>query len=67
MARKDCEGCGDAVRIAGGIANLWQFGGDETGGLVMEFTDGSEHFLCYSCIDGLPEDPVAEDVDALPE
>jgi hypothetical protein len=65
MATEPCEGCGRAVQIAGGIANLWTFGGDAAEGLTLEFTDGSEHFLCYDCIEALPEDPQAADVAAL--
>lgn len=65
MATEPCEGCGRAVRIAGGIANLWSFGGDATEGLTLEFEDGTEHFLCYDCIEALPENPQAADVAAL--
>ena len=68
MAREPCDGCGRDVSIAGGIANLWSFGGDTTDGLTLELSDDSEHFLCYDCIERLPEDrePTAADVDALP-
>jgi hypothetical protein len=55
------------VRIAGGIANLWSFDGDRTEGLTLELEDGSEHFLCYDCIERLPEDPSGRDVAALGE
>lgn len=65
MARQACDGCGASVRIAGGIADIWTFEGDESGGLVLEFADGSEHFLCNECIDQLPDEPVAADVDDL--
>ena len=67
MTTDPCDGCGRPVKIAGGIANLWTFDGDETGGITLEFdADGSEHFLCYDCIEDLPEDPTAADVTALP-
>jgi hypothetical protein len=68
MAREPCDGCGRALKIAGGIANLWSFGGDRTEGLTLELADGSEHFLCYDCIERLPDErePTAEDVAALP-
>jgi hypothetical protein len=35
--------------------------------MTLELVDGSEHFLCYDCIDRLPDDHevVAEDVAAL--
>jgi len=65
MATEPCDGCGRSVSIAGGIANLWSFSGDETGGLMLEFGDGSEHFLCYDCIERLPDEPGRGDVDAL--
>ena len=66
MASDICEGCGEQVTIAGGIANLWTLEADSTGGMTLEFdSDGSEHFLCFDCIDGLPDDPRAEDVAAL--
>lgn len=65
MASEPCDGCGDDVRIAGGIANLWTFESDQTGGLTLEFADGTEAFLCYDCIEDLPDDPTAADLDAL--
>lgn len=65
MASEPCDGCGRTVRIAGGIANLWTFGGDEAGGLALELADGSEHLLCYDCIERLPEEAGAADVAAL--
>ncbi|MFB6205435.1 MAG: hypothetical protein ABEJ05_02765 [Haloglomus sp.] len=67
MAREPCDGCGRSLKIAGGIANLWSFGGDRAEGLTLELRDGSEHFLCYDCIERLPDDsdPTAADVAAL--
>lgn len=65
MTTEPCEGCGRAVQIAGGIANLWSFGGDSTEGLTLEFEDGSTYFLCYDCIEALPENPQEADVTAL--
>lgn len=65
MAKEPCDGCGRRVQIAGGIANLWTFDGDETGGLTLELHDDTEHFLCYDCIECLPDDPTAADVSAL--
>ena len=67
MAQEPCDGCGRTVRIAGGIANLWTFESDRTGGLTLELADGSEHFLCYDCIERLPENPDERDVAALAE
>jgi hypothetical protein len=67
MATEPCDGCGKTVRIGGGIANLWIFDHTPTEGMTLELVDGSEHFLCYDCIDRLPDDHdvVAEDVEAL--
>jgi len=66
MASETCEGCGEQVTIAGGIANIWTLEHDATGGMTLEFdSDGSEHFLCFDCIDRLPDDPSAADVDAV--
>jgi len=28
-------------------------------------SDGTEHFLCFSCIEDLPDEPTAEDVAEL--
>jgi hypothetical protein len=67
MATQPCDGCGEEVSIAGGIANFWSSGGDRTDGLALELADGTEHLLCYDCMERLPDDrePTAEDVDGL--
>lgn len=67
MASEPCDGCGKSVHIGGGIANLWIFDSQPTEGMTLELVDGSEHFLCYDCIDRLPDDRevVADDVAAL--
>lgn len=65
MARATCDGCGRRVRIAGGIGDLWTFEPGPTGGLTLELDDGTEHFLCMDCLDGLPEDATADDLRAL--
>jgi len=62
---ESCEGCGREVRIAGGIGNLWTLDRADTGGLTLEFADGSEHFLCFDCVEALPEEPTAADVETL--
>jgi len=68
MASEPCDGCGKQVSIAGGIANLWTLESDETGGIALELADGTDHFLCYECIEQLPEDreATADDVTELP-
>ena len=66
MSRDPCDGCGSSVKIRGGIADLWTFADDDGGGLTLTFdADGSEHFLCFDCVDRLPDDPTQSDVDAL--
>ena len=65
MATVSCAGCGRDVSIAGGIANFWSFDTDSTDGLTLELADGSEYFLCFACIEELPDNPRAEDVTAL--
>lgn len=67
MATQPCDGCGEDVPIAGGIAALWSFDHEATGGITLELVDGTEHFLCYSCIDRLPDDRdvTGDDVAAL--
>ena len=64
---KPCAVCGRDVQIAGGIANFWTFDHTETGGMTLEFADGSEFFLCFSCMEDLPDHPTAADVEALAE
>lgn len=67
MTKEPCDGCGKPIKIGGGIANLWIFNHEPTGGLMLELADGSDHFLCYDCIEQLPDDRDvrAEDVAAL--
>lgn len=67
MAPEPCDGCGRRVSVAGGIANVWSFEGTHTDGLALELADGSEHFLCFDCVDDLPDEPTAGDVAALPD
>jgi len=67
MAPEPCDGCGRRVSVAGGIANVWSFEGSHTDGLTLELADGSEHFLCFDCVDDLPEEPTAADVAGLPD
>jgi hypothetical protein len=68
MARGSCDGCARPITVAGGIANLWTFGeddGSEGSAMTLEFEDGSEHLLCYPCIEALPNEPTAADVARL--
>jgi len=68
MGRHTCDGCGRRVSVAGGIENLWTFGQDDgSAGTAMrlEFEDGSDYLLCYPCLEALPDEPTADDVDRL--
>lgn len=62
MAVKPCDGCGREVRIAGGIADFWTFEPGPSGGLTLELEDDSAHFLCFSCLEALPEGATAADI-----
>jgi hypothetical protein len=66
MASEPCDGCGKDVSIGGGIAGIWSTDAQTTGGMTLELIDGSEHFLCFDCIDRLPEEDItAADVASL--
>ncbi|MEZ3143932.1 hypothetical protein [Halobaculum sp. MBLA0143] len=56
MASQPCDGCDEQVSVAGGIANLWTLEKETTGGIELELVDGTETFLCYDCIERLPDD-----------
>ncbi len=62
MARDPCDACGQPVRIAGGIAAIWSLTQEPSGGMALTFEDGTETFLCFSCIGQLPPDPTAADL-----
>ena len=67
MTTQPCDGCGEDVRIAGGISDFWSQAGGSSGGVTLELADGSEHFLCFDCVDRLSEDRdvTAADIEAL--
>ncbi|NHX37309.1 MULTISPECIES: DUF7561 family protein [Halolamina] len=67
MATQRCDGCDRRTRIGGGIGDFWTFAGGSTEGMDLELADGSEFFLCFDCIERLPDDRDATraDVDAL--
>ncbi|MFT4884055.1 MAG: hypothetical protein ACI8U4_001568 [Natronomonas sp.] len=67
MASEPCESCGDDVPIGGGISGIWSSDPEGTGGMTLEFEDGNEFFLCFDCIEELPDEPSAGDVAALDE
>ncbi|PSP36477.1 hypothetical protein BRC63_08505 [Halobacteriales archaeon QH_10_70_21] len=63
MASEPCDACEEDVPIGGGISGMWSSDPEGTGGMTLEFPDGREFFLCFDCIDELPEEPDAADVD----
>ncbi len=65
MASDPCTACGESVPIGGGIGGIWSSDPKGTGGMTLELSDGTEHFLCFSCIEDLPDEPTAEDVAEL--
>ncbi|WP_436901977.1 DUF7561 family protein [Halovenus halobia] len=67
MAKEPCDGCGQPLKIGGGIANIWTLETTPTEGMTIELADGTEHFLCYDCMDALPDDRevTADDVEQL--
>ena len=69
MTSEACDVCERSVRIAGGIGDIWNFSFESTQGLTLELADGSEFFLCFDCMERLPDDrePTADDVAALRE
>lgn len=62
MASDPCEACGEDVEIGGGISGFWSSNPSGTGGMTLEFADGSAFFLCFDCIESLPEEPTVDDV-----
>ncbi|WP_324760123.1 DUF7561 family protein [Haloarcula sp. GH36] len=69
MASQPCDGCGTEVSIGGGITGIWASKSQPTEGIILELADDTEQFLCYDCIDRLPDDRevTADDVAALEE
>ncbi|MCU4718746.1 DUF7561 family protein [Halapricum hydrolyticum] len=67
MSTQRCDGCNERTRIAGGISDFWSQAGGSSGGVTLELADGSEHFLCFECVERLPEDRAvtAADIKAL--
>lgn len=67
MSSQRCDGCGKRVRIGGGIGDFWTLERGSSQGMELELSDGSEWFLCFECIDQLPDDRdvTADDVEAL--
>jgi len=56
MASESCDVCERSVRIAGGIGDLWNFAFESTQGMTLELVDGAEFFLCFECMEALPDD-----------
>ena len=66
MAKRTCDGCDRRVPVGGGAETLWTTG-EAPGGLSLTLAAGSDHFLCFDCVERLPEDrnATAADVAAL--
>lgn len=67
MSTEQCDACGAEVGVAGGISGMWNTSHEPSGGMTLDLDDGSEHFLCFDCIEQLPDHPTAEDVAAISE
>jgi hypothetical protein len=67
VSTETCEGCGERIRVGGGVDDLWSFADASEGGLYLELADGTDHVLCFDCVARLPEnrEPTAADVAAL--
>lgn len=65
MAYEVCEACEESVKIGGGISAIWSFEPDQTGGMALDFPSGFSAFLCFDCLDSLPEDATESDVQEL--
>ena len=66
MATRTCDGCGERVSVGGGAETLWTTG-SAPGGVALTLADDTDHFLCFGCVERLPEsrDATAADVAAL--
>ncbi len=53
------------MKAAGGMENLWVHDQPTATGMTLELPDDTEHFLCFPCIDRLPDESTAADVEAL--
>jgi hypothetical protein len=65
MASESCAVCERSVRIAGGIGDLWNFAFESTQGMTLELADGSEFFLCFECMEALPDDHEPTEADVV--
>ena len=55
MAKQTCDGCDARVSVGGGAETLWT-SGESPGGISLTLADGSDHFLCFDCVERLPDD-----------
>lgn len=65
MTSDRCDVCDEDVPIGGGISGFWSADPEGTGGMTLELADGTEHFLCFACIEDLPDAPTGDDVAEL--
>lgn len=55
MAKRTCDGCDARVSVGGGAETLWTTG-ESPGGMALTLADGTDHFLCFDCVEALPDD-----------
>ena len=67
MSSEPCDACEKEIPIGGGISGMWSSDPRVTAGMTLEFDDGAEFFLCFDCIDALPEEPSGDEVAAFVE
>lgn len=67
MSKRRCAGCQRRVHVGGNRGNFWRFDAANPQGITLELRDESEHFLCFDCVEALPEEPAATDVASLPD
>lgn len=65
MGSERCDACKRSVSIGGGIAGIWNVDPTPTDGMTISFDEGDEYFLCFDCLEDLPEDATRADVVAL--
>ena len=65
MGADTCAACEEPVHIGGGIAGIWSFEQEPTGGMTLTFDDGTAYFVCFPCLDSLPDDPTRADLESI--
>lgn len=66
MGSETCDGCGRTINVSGGMSNLWTLERSQTTGMVLELDDETTYLLCFDCLEELPAEPTAADIEGLP-